>query len=45
MYSCIIIYLPVSGKCPAEEMRCFFVHYLDNAATTQVPEEVIAAMA
>lgn len=26
-------------------MRCFFVHYLDNAATTQVPEEVIAAMA
>ena len=26
-------------------MRYFFVHYLDNAATTPVPEEVIAAMA
>ena len=26
-------------------MRYFFVHYLDNAATTLVPEEVIAAMA
>ena len=45
IYGCIIIYHPPTGKGLAEEMRYFFVHYLDNAATTPVPEEVIAAMA
>ena len=45
IYGCIIIYHPPTGKGLAEEMRYFFVHYLDNAATTLVPEEVIAAMA
>ena len=37
IYGCIIIYHPPTGKGLAEEMRYFFVHYLDNAATTPVP--------
>lgn len=45
IYGCIIVYHSPTGKGLAEEMRYFFVHYLDNAATTPVPEEVIAAMA